>query len=113
MSIFTPDFTAVDASFPVYPKGMYQVKVTKRTPFLRERKDEENNKVTQVAGVRYALEIYGRFDDNGELVDTGEDGRPIRGKPASAMNVFLHTQGGWQFAKPFLMAACGYDVKNE
>lgn len=105
--IFQPDFSKVDAGFPVYDKGLYRVKVTKRTPFVREKKDETGT-VTVVAGVRYALELVGKFDEKGKVKGDG-----LAGKSVSAMNVYIHTDGGMQFAKPFLMATAGYNPKKD
>jgi len=110
--IFQPDFTTVSASFPIWEKARYRVKVTKKVPFVREAKDDETGKVTIQCGVRYHLEMAGVYDSQGELQET-QDGSSIVGKPVSNYACYVHTADGWQFAKPFLMAASGYNVKNE
>lgn len=104
--LFTPDFTSVDASIPVYEKGRYRIQITGRKPFMRIKKDEKGNETT-IGGVRYSLEMFGRHDDD-EIVT--ED---LKGRQVSSYTVWLHTEGGWLFAKPFLMAACGYGLKEE
>ncbi len=107
MSIFTPDFTTVDAAIHIYEKARYRVKVTKKTPFAGESKDEKGN-VTPNGGVRYGLEMVGKFDADGELQT-----QDLMGKVVSPYKVWLHSSGGWQFAKPFLMASGGYVLKDE
>lgn len=106
--IFTPDFTKVDASFPMYEKGKYRLKVTKATPFCKlSQPDKETGVKTEQKGLYYGLEMVGKFDDSGNLDQTQA------GKPVSRYTVYIHTEGGMQFAKPFLMASNGYNVKNE
>ena len=106
--IFTPDFTKVDASFPIYDRGRYQVKCTKVTPFTRKGEPDEDGVVKVSAGVRYALEMVGKFDEDGEL--QRED---LEGKMVEGLVISLHTDKGWNFGKPFLMAANGYNVKEQ
>ncbi len=105
MGIFTPDFASVDASFPVYD-GRFRLQITKHTPFSYEKADKEGN-VREIAGVHYGLEVVGQFDDDGELDDEK------MGKPVSRNTVYVHTEGSWQFAKPFIMAACGYRLNQQ
>jgi hypothetical protein len=106
--ILTPDFTKVEAQIPIFEKGRYRVKVTKRTPFLRESKNEDSGVVHEIGGIRYALEMSGRYDEEGNL--TKED---YAGRTVSPYTVWLHTDGGWKFGKPFLMAASGFRPKDE
>lgn len=107
MAVFSPDFASVDASIPIYEKGRYRVKTTKRTPFIKEKRDGDGN-VNVSAGVRYPLEMVGKFDEEGELITEDYAGRTV-----TPFSVWVHTEGGWKFSKSFLMAAAGYDVKNE
>lgn len=114
MTLFTPDFAAVDAGFPIYEKGMYQVKITAVTPEVYAREDDQGNKNVK-ARMRFKMEMFGRRDEDDELVSTDENGKEIRGKPVQALDVYLHTEGGWSFAKSPLMAFAGYakDEENE
>ncbi len=112
MSVFTPDFAAVDAGFPMYDKGMYRVKITAVEPAIWEKKDDETGDVTVVARVRYKLEMFGLLDDEGEVQTTGHDGKEIIGKAVQANDVYLHSEGAWSMAKSFVMAALGF-AKNE
>lgn len=107
MGIFTPDFASVDASIPVV-EGRFRVKVTKKTPFAGETKDDKTGNVTENAGVRYALECVGKFNEKGELIT--ED---WMGKNLTPFKVWVHGEGGWKYSKPFLMAANGYTLKEE
>ena len=106
--IFTPDFTKVDASFPLYERGRYQVKTMRATPFTRKGQPDAEGNVKVSAGVRYALEMVGKFDEDGEL--QRED---LEGKMVEGMVIYLHTDKGWSMGKPFLMAANGYNVKEQ
>lgn len=105
--IFTPDFATVDANIPIY-EGRARVQLTKRTPFAKESRPDDEGNVHTIAGVRYGLEMVGMFDDEGDL-QTDE----LKGKVVSPVTVWCHSTGGWQFAKPFLMAACGFSRKDE
>ena len=46
MPIFEPDFSSVDAGFPIFDKGRYQVQVTKRTGFIKESKPNDQVSVS-------------------------------------------------------------------
>jgi len=105
--IFEPDFSSVDANIPVF-EGRARVQITKRAGFHREGKADSDGNVKTSAGVRFNLELVGMFDDEGELQTDG-----YKGKTVSQYTVWLHTEGGWQFGKPFLMAACGFPRKDE
>jgi hypothetical protein len=104
--IFTPDFSKVDANIPTF-EGRARVQVMKRTPFHKTGKIVDGNVKTN-AGVRFNLEMVGLYDDDGDLQT--ED---LKGKTVSPYTVWLHTEGGWQFGKPFMMAACGYRRNQE
>ena len=104
--VFTPDFASVDANIHIYEKGRFQVQVTKRTPFSREKTTDGN--VSVLGGVRFGLEMVGQFDDDGDIQTDG-----LKGKVVSPYTVWLHTEGGWQFGKTFIMAACGYNVRRQ
>lgn len=107
MPIFAPDFSAVDANIPIYEKGRYRVQINKRTPTMREKNDG-NGKVSTSVSVRYALEMVGAFDDEGNLLTGG-----LKGKTVQPYNCWVHSEGGWKMAKSFIMAACGYNVKKQ
>jgi hypothetical protein len=106
--IFEPDFTKVDATIPTYEKGRYQVKVRKATPFVRTSTDRKTGEDKILVGVRIGFEMVGSFDPATDKLD-----KSISGKAVSNYTVWLHTEGGWQFAKPFLMAAAGYNVREQ
>jgi len=101
--IFDVDFTKVDASFPMYEKGRYRIQVASREAFHRESRPDEKGNVNESAGVKFKLEMVGLFDDDGELQMDG-----LKGKAVSPYTVWLHTEGGWQFGKPFIMACGGF-----
>jgi len=104
--IFNVDFSAVDANIPTF-EGRAQLQITKRTPFHKTGKEVEGVVKTN-AGMRYGLEMIGIYNDEGELQTDG-----LKGKTVSPYTVWLHTEGGWQFGKPFIMAANGYRRNQE
>jgi len=104
--IFTPDFGKVDANIPTF-EGRAQVQVTKHVPFHKSGKVVDGVVKTN-AGVQFNLEMVGMYDDEGELQMDG-----YKGKTVSPYKVWLHTEGGWGFAKPFMMATCGYRRNEE
>ena len=103
--VFTPDFASVEASIPIYEKGRYQLLITNRKPFAKQV--EKDGNISDQSGVRYALEMVGQFDDDGEL-DTEK-----KGKQVSSNTVWLHTEKAFGMGKQFLMAACGYARNQE
>ena len=105
--IFTPDFSTVDANIPTF-EGRAQVQVTKRIPFHKTGKTDNQGNVNINAGVQFNLEMVGIYDDEGDLQTDG-----LKGKTVSPYKVWLHTEGGWGFGKPFMMAACGYRRNEE
>lgn len=106
--IFEPDFTSVEANIPIFEKGRYQVKIIKRTAFMREAKHPDTGDVYISCGVRYGLEMVGQYDDDGELQTD-----KIAGKTVTPYSCYTRTEGGWKFCKPFIMAACGFRRKEE
>jgi hypothetical protein len=110
--VFTPDFAAVDAGFPLYDKDMYRVKITDVTPLVYEKTDRVTKDVSNVIRIRCKLEMFGRHNGD-DLVTTDQNDKEIRGKNVQAMDVYTHSEGGWSFAKGFLMAACGFSMKEE
>ncbi len=110
MPRFDADFTTVDAGFPVHETGRYRLKITKLTPFIRDSKPDDAGNVKTTYGVRYGLNIVGQLDEN-EDEETWMTEK--EGKPVSQYTVWLHSEGGWQFAKPFLLAATGFNVRKD
>lgn len=100
--IFEVDFKKVDASFPIYT-GRHQIQVAAREAFHKESKADSEGNVKTTAGVKFKLEMVGQYDDEGELQMDG-----LKGKAVSPYTVWLHSEGGLQFAKPFIMACSGY-----
>jgi len=107
MPLFTPDFSSVDASIPIYEKGRYRVKVTKRTGVIRTSKADKDGNTHTSAGVRYNLEMVGQFDREGNLTDD------LAGKVVSPFTGYVHTDKAWGMCKQFLMAACGFKSNEE
>ena len=105
--VFTPDFSTVDANIPIY-EGPARIQIIKRTPFATESQPDNEGNIHTISGVRYGLEMVGLFDDDGDLQTDG-----LKGKTVSPYTVWLHSAGGLQFAKPFMMAACGYARNDE
>lgn len=108
--LFTPDFTQVDANIHIFDKCRAQVKITKATPVIRESKDRDTGDVVVNPSVRYALELVGIYEEGkkGPKLNTEQAGKTV-----SPNTVWLRTEGGWQFAKPFIMAAAGYARRDE
>ena len=111
--IFEVDFSAVESSIPVYEKGRYRVQVKSKTPFIKEGKErdkegKETGKIIIQSGMRYNLEMVGMIDDTGKLIT-----KDYKGRAVSSYTIWGHTEGGWKYGKPFLMAANGYDRKDE
>lgn len=100
--IFDVDFEKVDASFPMY-EGRHRIQVAAREAFHKESKADSEGNVNTTAGVKFKLEMVGLFDDKGELQMDG-----LKGKAITPYTVWLHTEGGLQFGKPFLMACGGF-----
>lgn len=108
MGIFTPDFAGVESSIPVFDKMRALVKVTGMKPFFNE-KTNEKGEVKRNAGLQYNLEMVAERDAaTGNLITEDRKGRTV-----SSYKVYLHTEGGLKFAKPFLMAAMGFNPRKQ
>lgn len=108
MGIFTPDFASVEASIPIFDKMRALVKVTGLKPFYTEKPDGKGNVKTS-AGVQFNLEMVAERDpQNGALITDDRKGRTV-----SPYKVYLHSEGGWKFAKPFIMAALGFNPRKQ
>jgi hypothetical protein len=110
MPLFTPDFAGVEANIHVYDKSRVQLKITKRTPGIKESKDRNTGDVNINPFVRYSFELAGIYEDGkkGPKLNTEQAGKTV-----SPMTVWLRTEGGWKFAKPFIMAAAGLNVRRD
>lgn len=104
--LFQPEFDQVDATIHIYDKGRYRIKSKSPKGFFFESKDDQGNVVVK-GGVRITFEMVGMFDEDGEV-----DGEDIAGKTVSSYTIWLHTEGGWQYGKPAIMALCGYNPKD-
>lgn len=117
MSVFDADFTKVEASIPIYPKARYRLKCTKKTPLIeeRDRRDKDTGAAMKVIlrGVRYAFEMFGRIDEDGNVQTKDDEGVNLKGRAVSTYTVWTHSEGGLKFAKPFLMAAGGFPKNKE
>lgn len=103
MPRFDPDFTKVDASIPIHDKGLYELKVTKVTPFAYIK--EEDN--AEVAGVRLSMEVVGVLDSKGKL------NRDSAGRQVVPQRLYVHTEKAWGMAKQTAMAIAGYARDDE
>lgn len=93
MARYEFDPSVVQSGFEVFPKGEYELQVGQPKAFERT-----NNKTGKTSfGVRFPL-----------TVGSGD----YKGKRAM-FTYYLHTEGGQQMGKRFLMAALGYDRKQE
>ena len=108
MPLFTPDFPNVDANIPVYDKGRYQLKITKRKPFARETRPDAQGNTHISAGVQYNLEMVGMYDREGNLQTDG-----LAGKTVSPFRGYLHTDKAWGMFKQMLLAGAGYQASEE
>jgi len=104
MTRFAPDLKAAHAGMLILERGEYEFEVTKSTPFFYVKDDG-----TEVAGVRAAMEVAGRIMADGSL-DTDAD---YIGENAAPMRLFVHTPKSFAMTKQCILAAMGYDVRDE
>lgn len=112
MPRFQPDFGKTEAGFPVYPRGDYEIKVTKVSGFLYNREDEETGDVDEVSGVTASLEMVGLVGTDGSIV-TMQGDKTIAGEKVAPVRLYVHSEAAWPIAKRFAMAAYGYDLDTE
>lgn len=97
MPRFNPDMNSVTAVTPVYPKGQYELKVAKVSPFGYTKDDG-----SEIFGANLSIKMVGEIDSAGELDRTleGEDVLPLR--------IYQHTEGAVKYSKTQVMAILGY-----
>lgn len=107
MPRFTPDMAAADSAVPVYPKGLYQVKIISHTPRVFLNRNDEVR-----AAVDYRLEMVGLIDAKGKVQSKDADGTNLEGRPVRRHTLWLHTEKTESMNKQFLMAAMGWNPRD-
>lgn len=95
MPTYSGDPTRVAAGFPVLPKGDYEFTIGEPKAF--EKVDPASGEVKN-HGVRYMLTVVNECAQKGAKV---------------SQTLYYHTLGAEQMAKRFILAANGYQVKDE
>lgn len=106
---YEPDLTQVTANIEVLPAGDYEFVISEPKCFERNKRNRETGEEIPdqfSAGVRYPIKVE-------NVISEGLDPNLV-GKRQFA-TVYIHNEGGMQFAKRFLMAALGYggNTSNE
>jgi hypothetical protein len=101
MPRYEPDLTQVTANIEVLPKGDYEFSISEPKSFEKAKKDREGNEIPdqKSVGIRYPIKVE-------NVLSEGLDPNLV-GKRQFA-SVYIHNEGGMQFAKRFLMSALGY-----
>ena len=102
MPRFDVPMDQVRATTRIFDRGEYEIIVKNHQPFLRVRENNDGT-TTDVAGVRYYLEMVGQVDAAGNVDEE------FKGEQVQSLSVYVHTEGGQRGAKRFLMAVLGFD----
>ena len=105
---FAPDFTQVSAGMKIFPRGEYELSVTKVKPIAYFKKDEDGEPTEDfVSGCQVNVEMVGRLLNDGSLdrSDEGESVVPLR--------LYVHNEKGWGMTKSSIMAILGYTRDEE
>lgn len=106
-----PDFewTDVQATTPVYPKGDYELTVKSVRGSAWAKTDKEGNPTGAVVRVvRFKTQVVGVYDSKNKL-KTEQNGRTIKDLPADDINIWVHSEGGRRMGKKYMMAIIGFD----
>lgn len=106
------DWTDVQATTPVYPKGDYQITVVDIRGSAWPKTDDSGNAtgvITKV--VRFRNKMVGVYNSKGKL-STELDGKPIGGEAVEDLNLWVHSDGGRKMAKQSMMAILGYSPRD-
>ena len=105
---FAPDFAQVSAGMKIFPRGEYELTVTKVKPIAYYKKDEDGEATdTLAAGCQVNVEMVGRLLNDGQLArdDEGESVVPLR--------LYVHNEKGWGMTKSSIMAILGFTRDEE
>ena len=100
MPRYEPDLTQVSANIEVLPAGDYEFSIMEPKSFEKNKKDKEGNEIpgSVSVGIRYPIKVE-------NVISEGLDPNLVGKRQFNS--VYIHNEGGMQFAKRFLMAALG------
>ena len=108
MTRFAPDFTKVSAGMKIFPRGDYELKVTKTKPIYYEKKDDEGDETGEfVAACQVNVEMVGQVGNDGQL------DRKDEGESVAPLKLYIHSQKAWGMTKGMIMAILGYTSEEE
>ena len=100
---FAPDFTQVSAGMKIFPRGEYELTVTKVKPIAYFKKDEDGEPTDVfVSGCQVNVEMVGRLLNDGSL-DRADDGESV-----VRLRLSVHNEQGWCMTKSSILAILGY-----
>ena len=110
-----PDFDwgGVQASTPVYSKGVYQVSIDGVRGSAWPKRDSKGDPTSEVTEViRFRPKMMGVIGSDGKL-KTEHEGKDIAGQSVEDINLWVHTEGGLKQAKRIMMAVLGYNPEDD
>jgi hypothetical protein len=97
MPRFTPNQANVQSTFPVYPKGEYELILGEPKAFLSSKDNATSGETSTNYGIRIAATIAeGEFKGKSYII-----------------NLYMHSEGAEKYSKGVVMAAYGYDATEE
>ncbi len=99
---FDPDLQKARASFPIHPRGDYELAVVEMTGlgYTKDNGDE-------ISGARLNLEVVGCILGDGTL------DRELEGQPCTGLRLYIHNEGSLNMTKQAIMAILGYTREEE
>lgn len=101
MPRLSPDMTDVSANIKIYDKGDYEIAVKSVFGFANDGTNGFNY------GVAVQHVIVGKYDSKGNL-DKSDEGNQVEN-----VRLFVHTKDAMRMSKRYLMAAFGFNKKEE
>lgn len=96
--LFNPDPTKIQVALALFEKGEYVFTIGEPKAFARDKKDKAGNITGRSVGVRYPIVC--------NLPATHDGLRQF-------FSAYIHTDGALAFAKGFVMAALGFNPRDQ
>lgn len=109
---FEPDFVETQVSTPVYPKGTYEVSITRVNGAAWTKENDKTGESYTVRRIRARAKMKGRYDSEGKLHDSIDDLGEIVDKDVAPVDFYIHSEGAMRVAKSNLMAVLGFNPRE-
>lgn len=113
MPTFEVDFGGVQATTPIYKKGLYELTIKKVSGRAYDKVDDKTGHRTTVRLIQITPKMVGQYDSKGKIKTTDEAGKNIKDQDVEGIRLYLHSEGALKMSKQACMAFFGFTRDEE